>query len=309
VADHHHHGHGHVHETDDARRLGLALGLIASLMAAEIVAGIVAHSLALIADAAHMLTDAGALLLALVVLQLVRRPARGNLTFGLRRAEILSAQANGATLLVLAGLIVYGGIRHLIDPPNPSGWTMVVVAVAGAIVAAVATWVLAGASRESLNVEGAFQHVATDFVAFAATAVAGLLIVTTGFVRADGLAALFVAAVMIRSAIGLLRQSGRVLLEAAPPGMEVDEIGTALAAHAHVVEVHDLHVWELGAGFPSLSAHVLVEAGADCHGIRRELEAILRERFLIEHTTLQVDHASAKGLLGIGRPRRRNLGT
>jgi cobalt-zinc-cadmium efflux system protein len=252
-----------------------------------------------------MLTDAGALVLALVVIRLVRRPAGGNLTFGLRRAEILSAQANGATLLILAALIVYGGVRRLIEPPDASGWTMVAVALAGVVVSAAATAVLAGAGRHSLNVEGAFQHVATDFVAFAVTAIAGVVIVTTGFTRADGIAAIFVAAVMMRSAIGLLRQSGRVLLEAAPPGMEVGEIGRALVSHAHVVEVHDLHVWELGAGFPSLSAHVLVEPGADCHAIRRELEAIVRERFSIEHTTLQVDHAPSQGLLGIGRRPRR----
>jgi cobalt-zinc-cadmium efflux system protein len=300
---HHHHHHAHVDETTDARRLGLALALIAGLMAVEVVAGIVARSLALLSDAAHMLTDAGALLLALIVLRLVRRPAGGNLTFGLRRAEILSAQANGATLLVLGGMIVYEGIHRLISPPDAEGWAIVAVALAGIVVNLAALRLLAGANRESLNVEGAFQHVATDLFAFLATAAAGAVIVATGFDRADGIAALLIAAVMLRSAYGLLRDSGRVLLEAAPEGMSVDDVGNALASHPHVEEVHDLHVWELASGFPSLSAHVLVHPGDDCHGIRRELEVLLDERFGIRHTTLQVDH-SAGHLLSIGRKSR-----
>ena len=298
----HHHHHGHVDETTDARRLALALALIAGLMAVEVVAGIVASSLALLSDAAHMLTDAGALLLALIVVRLVRRPAGGNLTFGLRRAEILSAQANGATLLVLGGIIVYEAIHRLVSPPEPGGWTIVVVALLGIVVNLAALRLLAGANRESLNVEGAFQHVATDLFAFVATAIAGAVIVATGFDRADGIAALLVAAVMLRSAYGLLRDSGRILLEAAPEGMSVDEVGTVLASHPHVEEVHDLHVWELASGFTSLSAHVLVHPGDDCHGIRRELEAMLEERFGIRHTTLQVDHSAGR-LLSIGRRR------
>jgi cobalt-zinc-cadmium efflux system protein len=295
----HSHHHTHVDASTDGRRLAVALALLTGFMVVEVVAGIVADSLALLSDAAHMLTDAGALLLALVVLQLVRRPARGNLTFGLRRMEILSAQANGATLLVLAGLIVYEGIHRLVEPPPAGGWTMLVVALVGIVVNLVATGVLAGANRRSLNIEGAYQHVLTDFVAFVLTAMAGVVIIVTGFTRADGIAALFVAAIMLRSAYGLLRDSGRVLLEAAPEGMEVEEIGTVLASHPRVREVHDLHVWELASGFPSLSAHVLVAQGDDCHEVRRQLEALLSERFSIRHTTLQVDHEASHRLLSI----------
>jgi cobalt-zinc-cadmium efflux system protein len=272
-------------------------------MAAEIVAGILAHSLALLSDAAHMLTDAGALLLSIAVLRLVRRPAAGNVTFGLRRLEALSAQANAALLLVLAGLIVYGAIRRLITPPSPDGLTMVVVAVVGVVVVLLATRELAHANRESLNIEGAFQHLLTDVFAFAATAVAGLVILITGFDRADGIAALVIAAVMIRAGFGLLRASGRVLLEMAPARVDVEEVGRELARFPHVTEVHDLHVWEIGSGFLALSAHVLVDPDADCHGIRRELERVLHDRFSIEHTTLQVDHAHAELLqIGGGEP-------
>ncbi len=298
---HSHAGHAHgVEEGADARRLTIGLALIVAFMVGEVVAGILADSLALLSDAAHMLTDAGALLLSLFVLRLVRRPAQGNVTFGLRRMEVLSAQANGATLLVLAGLISFGAVRRLITPANPGGWTMVVVALAGIVVNIVATRQLAQANRESLNVEGSYQHLLTDLYAFAATAVAGVVVLTAGFDRADPIAALFVAALMVRAAVGLLRASGRVLLEMAPVGVDVEEIGRAMAGHPHVTEVHDLHVWEIGARFPALSAHVLVEQEADCHGIRRELEHVLEERFGVDHTTLQVDHDRADRLLQIG---------
>jgi len=291
----HDHAHGHTHGSgDDARRLALALALIVAFMVGEVVAGILAHSLALLSDAAHMLTDAGALALSLVVLRLAARPAGGNRTFGLRRSEILSAQANGAALLVLAGLIVYGAVRRLVSPPDARGGVMLVVALVGIGVNLVATWQLAGANRRSLNIEGSFQHLLTDLFAFIATAIAGAVILAAGWVRADPVAALFVAALMLRASWGLLRDSGRVLLDIAPSGLQVEEIGRAMAAHPGVVQVHDLHVWEVTTEFPTLSAHVLVEPGADCHGIRRELEALLRDRFGLEHTTLQVEHAPAK---------------
>lgn len=279
---------------EDARRLGLALALILAFMVGEVVAGILAHSLALLSDSAHMLTDAGALVLSLVVLRLAAQPAGGNRTFGLRRSEILSAQANGAALLVLAGLIVYGAVRRLVSPPDSHGGVILVVALVGIGVNFLATWQLAGANRQSLNVEGSFQHVLNDLYAFIATAIAGAIILATGWVRADPVAALFVAGLMLRAAWRLLHESGRVLLDIAPAGLPVNEIGTAMASHSGVVEVHDLHVWEVTTEFPSLSAHVLVEPGADCHGIRRELEGLLRDRFGLEHTTLQVEHAPAK---------------
>jgi cobalt-zinc-cadmium efflux system protein len=297
----HDHAHGVTSEAD-AKWLTIALALIVAFMAVEVVAGILAHSLALLSDAAHMLTDAGALLLSLIVIRLAARPAGGNLTFGLKRTEILSAQANGATLLVLAGLIVYEAIHRLVTPPKPGGLAILVVALVGVAVNLAATWSIARANRESMNVEGSFQHILTDLYAFIATVIAGVVILTTGFRRADAIAALLVAALMLRAAVRLLRASGRVLLEAAPEGMSVSEIGTAIAEHPHVSSVHDLHVWTIGSGFPALSAHVLVYPGDDCHAIRRDLEALIERRFAIAHTTLQVDHEGERQLLTIGRP-------
>jgi cobalt-zinc-cadmium efflux system protein len=296
-----HAGHAHAMVTagTDTRRLAVALGLILVFMVAEVVVGIVVHSLALLSDAAHMLTDAGALAVSLIVIRLVARPAKGDLTFGLKRTEILSAQANGLTLLVLAGLIVYEGISRLTSPPQPEGLPILIVALVGVGVNLAATWQLSKANRESMNIEGSFQHILTDLLAFVATAIAGGVILVTGWVRADAVAALFVAAIMLRAAYGLLRDSGRVLLEAAPEGMSVEEIGRAIAAHPHVESIHDLHVWEVSSGFPSLSAHVLVHAGDDCHAIRRQLEQTLHQRFGIDHTTLQVDHSTADRLLAL----------
>jgi cobalt-zinc-cadmium efflux system protein len=298
---------GHVHgqirgPRGSPRRLAVALGLIVAFMAVEVVVGVLAHSLALISDAGHMLTDAAALGLSIVALRLAARPARGAMTYGFRRVEVLSMQANGVTLLALACLIVYSAIGRLISPPTVSAWPVVAVALAGIVVNGAATATLAGAGRESMSVEGSFQHIVTDLFAFIATAVAGVVILLTGFQRADPLASLVVAALMLRAAVSLLRASGRVFLEAAPPGLDPQEIGRALVAQPDVVEVHDLHVWELSAGFPALSAHVLVKHEADCHAARRALQALLRERFDLDHTTLQVDHEDGGDLLELQMP-------
>jgi len=266
VAHEHAHGHGHGHHHHgpaadaDRRWLAVALGVIATFMVVEVVAGILADSLALLSDAAHMLTDAGAIAVALYAAGLAARPAAGRFTFGLGRAEILSAQANGATLLVLAGVIAVEAVRRL--------WTV------------------------------------PDLFASLAAATAGAVVLVTGFDRADAIASLLVAAVMLRSGWLLLRDAGRVLLEGAPEGVDPQAVGRALAAYPGVVEVHDLHVWEVTSGFPALAAHVLVKPGDDCHGVRRSLQAMVGERFGIEHVTLQVDHAPAGDRLLEIEPRR-----
>ena len=286
----HHHHHGHAHGESDSRRLAIALALIVGFMCVEVVVGILADSLALLSDAAHMLTDAGALALALVAIRLTRRPAAGAMTYGLGRSEIVAAAINGTTLLVLGLLFVFESVRRLIDPHPVEGAAVLIVAVVGIAVNLVATWILAGANRDSLNIEGAFQHILTDLAAFIATAVAGAVILLTGYERADGIAAMFVAVLMLRAAYYLLRESGRVFLEAAPRGLDPEAIGRRMAAQPGVTEVHDLHIWEVTSGFPAMSAHVLVGRDRDCHDARRELEAVLHDEFGIEHTTLQVDH-------------------
>ena len=300
-AGHDHTGHSHGVSADaDSRYLTIAFVLIVGLMIFQIVAGLLAHSLALLSDAAHMLTDAGALALSLIVIRYVQRPGGEFLTYGKRRAEVLSGQANGAVLLVLAALVIYESISRLLSPPEVAGLVVTIVAAAGVVVNIVAAWVLAKANRQSLNIEGSFQHILTDLYAFIGTLVAGIVILATGFDRADAIASLIVAALMLRSGIDLQRKAIRVLLEGSPAGLEPHEVGMAMAHGEHVKEVHDLHVWELAPGHPILTAHILVASDADCHAVRRSLEQMLKERFGIAHTTLQVDHAHEQ-LLSIQR--------
>lgn len=287
------HHHAAVGNPDaDARHLGAALGLILGFMVAEVVTGILVGSLALLSDAAHMVTDAGALGLGIVAMRLAARPPEGGFTYGLKRAEILSALVNGVTLVVLGGFIVVEAVRRLVSPLDVGGRAILIVALTGIAVNLLATWQVAQANRRSLNVAGSFAHILTDLYAFIGTAIAAIVILATGFNRADSIVSLFIAVLMGRAAWGLIGQAGRALMEASPVGMSPDEIGHALASHAHVANVHDLHVWEITSGFCALSAHVIVHPGDDCHAIRLELERFLRDRFGIDHTTLQVDHES-----------------
>jgi cobalt-zinc-cadmium efflux system protein len=286
-----HGGHHAGHHGGDRRWLSAALALICAFMVGEVVVGLLSGSLALLSDAAHMVTDAAAIGLALLAARMAARPPSGGFTFGLRRAEILSAQANGVTLLILSVWIGYEAITRIRQPNDVHGAAVLITALLGLAVNLVVAALIRRADRGSLNVEGAFQHVLTDLFAFIATAIAAVVILTTGFRQADPIASLFVAALMIRSGIRLVHDSGRIFLEAAPSGVDPSALGAELAALPGVVEVHDLHVWEVTSGYPAMSAHVLVVPDGDCHAVRRDIESRLREAYAIEHTTLQVDHA------------------
>ncbi|WP_328731883.1 cation diffusion facilitator family transporter [Streptomyces caniferus] len=309
----HEHGHGHglghqhgVSADADRRYLTAALALIAGFLAIEVVVGIIAGSLALISDAGHMLTDAGAILMALVAMRLAAREARGAFTYGLQRAEVVSAQVNGFTLLLLAGYFTYEGVSRLVHPVVVDGSWVIATALTGIAVNVVATWLLAKADRTSLNVEGAFQHLLNDLYAFIGTALSGVVVWLTGWNRADAVATLIVAALMAKAGWGLVREAGRIFMEAAPRGMRPDEIGAGTAALDKVVEVHDLHLWEVSSGRPSLSAHILVAPDADCHAVRQAAERLVRTSYGIRHSTLQVDHipvgVAAGSLAHCGEP-------
>jgi cobalt-zinc-cadmium efflux system protein len=298
-APHSEHDHGHdlehthgVRPGTDRRYLLIALALLVGFMLFEVVLGFLASSLALLSDAGHMLTDVGALVMALVTMRLAAAPAQGRNTFGLKRAEILSAQANGVTLVALAALFAYEAIRRIIAPPQVEGGLVLIVALVCIGVNLAATWALARANRQSLNVEGSFQHILTDLYAFIATAVAGALILLTHLNILDALASLVVAGLMLRAGIGLLRESTRVLLEAVPAGLEPERIGAALAAEPGVARVHDLHVWEVTSGFAALAAHVHVDPRATAderNALLDRLTRLLVERFQITHSTLQLE--------------------
>ena len=289
------HTHG-VSAGADTRYLSIALALIVGFMVIEVVVALTSGSLALLSDAGHMLTDAGAIGASLWAIRLSARPATGSWTFGWKRAEILSAAGNGITLLVVGALVAFEAIRRLLDPPPVQGAPVLVVALLGVVVNLAAAWVLAKANRSSLNVEGAFQHILTDLYAFVATFIAGVVIVATGFTRADAIASLVVVALMFHAAWGLLRDSGRILLEAAPAGVDLDQIRDHLRENDHVLDVHDLHVWTVTSDLPALSAHVVVDDDCFHDGhtpqLLDQMQDCLVGHFDVEHSTFQFEPAS-----------------
>ena len=272
------------------RALRLTLVLTATFTVVEVVGGLVTGSLALLADAAHMLSDNASLGIALFAAWLAGRPAGPSRTFGYRRAEILAALFNGVTLVALSIWIFIEAAERLGDPPEVEAGLMLGIAVAGLLVNLVAARILQRHSAESLNVSAALRHVFADLLGSLGVIVAALVILTTGWEYADPAVSVLIGVLVLGSSWGILRDSTQILLEGSPAGTDVQEVGRAMAEMAGVTQVHDLHVWTITSGFPALAAHVLVGRDVDCHLKRLELEAMLRERFDLEHTTLQVDH-------------------
>lgn len=287
------HRHGfpsHGSAEADRRWLSAALAVIVAFGVCEVTVGLAVGSLALLTDAGHLLTDAGALAVAIIASRISQRPARGAYTYGFTRIDAVSAQANGITLLLLAAWFGVAAVRRLFDPPDVPGGAVLAVAVIGIAVNLLAVALAAKADQDSLNVRGALAHLMTDLWAFVATAVAGAVMLLTGWVRADAVASLVVAGLMAYSGVGLVRSAGRVFLEAAPNGTDPARIGRSMASVAGVREVHDLHVWDLGAGEPALSAHLVIDASHDCHEVARAVRRVLAQTHRIVHATLQADH-------------------
>jgi len=280
------------------------LALIAGFTVVEVVAGFLTDSLALLADAGHMLGDSGALALALFAAWLASRPATPDRSFGYRRAEILAALANGLTLVAIAIWVFVEAIRRLDNPPEVLGGWMLVVALVGLVVNVVAAGILSRFAGESLNVKAALRHVFADVLGSVGVALAAVVVLTTGWDQADPLAGMAIGLLILASSWTILRDSVAILLEATPPEIDAEEVGRAMAAVEGVVEVHDLHIWTITSGFPALSAHVLVRRGGDCHGVRLQLERLLAREFDLEHTTLQVEHVGERRGLQIAPLRR-----
>lgn len=287
---------GHTHGVSgnaDTRYLTVSLALIVAFMAVEVVVAILARSLALFSDAGHMLSDAGALAASLWAIRLAARPATGAWTYGWKRAEILSAAGNGVTLLVVSGIVTFEAIRRLLSPPPVQGGPVLVIALVGVVVNVTAAWMLARANRSSLNVEGAYQHILTDVYGLVATVVAGIVIMTSGFTRADSIASLVVVALMVRAAWGLVRDSGRILLEAAPADVDLADIRSHLLDVPHVRGVHDLHVWTVTSNLPTLSAHVVIDEDCFHDGhvpqLLDQMQGCLVGHFDVEHSTFQFE--------------------
>jgi len=279
----------------------MALAVTAAYTVVEVVGGIYTGSLAVLADAVHMLSDNLAIALALAAAWLATRPATPGRSYGYKRAEVLAALANGVLLVALSIWIFVAAFQRLTDPPDVLGGWMLVIAVVGIAVNLAAGSVLYRSRAASINVEAAFRHVLADLLGSFGVLAAAVVILTTGWLQADPIVSILIGLLVLASAWTILRDSTQILLEATPRGMDATEIGRRLAGAPGVVEVHDLHVWTITSGFPALSAHVLVRPGEDCHGRRRELERLLHDEFGIEHTTLQVDHAAEGGLVEIAR--------
>jgi cobalt-zinc-cadmium efflux system protein len=281
------------------RVLAAVLGLTVAYTAIEFVGGLLTGSLALLADAAHMLSDNLALTLALIAVWLAGRPSTPERSFGYQRAEVLAALANGVLLVVLAIWIFFEAWGRFSDPPEVlAGW-VALVAVAGLGVNLASAAILERAADDSLNVRAALRHVLADAFGSAGVLAAAVVILVTGWGYADPIAGVLIALLVLASSWSVIRDSVHILLEGAPRGMDARELGRRMTDVPGVVEVHDLHIWTITSGFPALSAHVLVERGDDCHARRRELEELLLGEYGIGHTTLQVDHVAAPGLVSI----------
>jgi cobalt-zinc-cadmium efflux system protein len=272
------------------RTLGTVLALTAAITVVEVVGGVLTGSLALLADAVHMLSDNVAISLALVAIWLASRPTTPQRTFGYQRAEILAALANGVVLVALAIWIFIEAYGRFGDPPEVLGGWMLLVALVGLAGNLVAAWILTRTAHSSLNVRAALRHVVADAIGSAGVVVAALVVLGTGWRYADPVAGVLIALLVLASSWSVLRESVHILLEGTPRGIDARELAAQLTAVPGVVDVHDLHIWTITSGFTALAAHVLVEPGEDGHARRRDLELLLARDYGIEHTTLQVEH-------------------
>ncbi len=288
--------HDHVAVMGDRRSLRVALALLVGFMAVEVAVSLAAHSLALLADAGHMLTDAGAIGGSLWAMHLAQRPASPVWSYGLKRAEILAAAVNGGVLVVVAILVGVEAIGRLVRPRPVDGVAMLAVALAGVAVNLVATWVLAHAERRSLNLEGAFQHILTDLYAYLATAAAAAVIIGAGWSRADAVASLLVVVLMLRAGWRLLKAAGHILLEGTPEAVDLDAVRRHLQELPEVIAVHDLHAWTLTSAMPALTAHVVVTDDCLRDGnagrLLDHLQECLSDHFDVEHSAFQLEPAS-----------------
>ena len=294
--------HAHDHRNASYRALLAVLALTLAFTVVEFAGSFLTGSLALFADAGHMLSDTFAIGLALVAVSLARRPSTPRRSFGLQRAEILAAFVNGLVLVLVSGWIVLEAGQRLGDRPELRGGWMLAVAAMGMAVNAVAATILLRSGRESLNVEAALRHVLADLLGSAGVVVAALVIVLTGWTAIDPLVSIAIALLIVWSAWGVLRDSTAILMEETPSGIDARAVARAILDVPGVTNVHDLHVWRITSGFDALSAHVLVGRDEDCHALRRDVEAALTTRFGITHTTLQVDHDAADALIELRSP-------
>jgi cobalt-zinc-cadmium efflux system protein len=311
------HAHGHLtppvpgdplagRRAANSRRMWIALAINGAMVVAGIVGGILTDSLAVLADAGHVLSDAGAIALALFAARLASRAGGPRRTFGYQRGEVIAALVNGLALLAIAVVVAVAAINRLGDPPDVAGGGVVALGVLELAGNVAAAWVLARGDRVDVNLEAVLRHSAVDALGSLAVVVSGVLVLATGWTGADPIAGLAIAVLIVISSVRLIREPFDVLMEAAPAGVDVDRLGRAMCEVSGVVQVHELHVWTVTSGFEALAAHVVVASGDDRDRARRELEYLLRERFGIAHTTLQMEEgADETALLQVQSPLQR----
>jgi cobalt-zinc-cadmium efflux system protein len=297
--DHEGHSHAYVSPEADRRALTITLVLLVAFMAFEVTMALSSHSLALLADAGHMLADVGAIAGSFVAMRLAARPETGSHTYGMMRAEILAAAGNGITLLIVAGLVTFEAVSRLTHPSAVHGSILIVVASIGVAVNLVAAVTMSRANRRSLNIEGAYRHIVTDLYGFIGTVVAGIIIVVTGFRRADSIASLVVVLLMLKAAFELLRPAIHILLQATPDDIDLDEVRRHLLELPEVESVHDLHAWTLTSSLPILTAHVVVSdeciSSGESGRVLDHLQGCLAGHFDVAHSTLQFESAGHLG--------------
>jgi cobalt-zinc-cadmium efflux system protein len=302
-----HEGHSHgfgahaleARREDSRRRMWVALAINAALLLAEVVGGILTGSLAVLADAGHLLSDVGSIVLALIAARLASLPAAGQRTFGYQRSEVLAALVNGLLLVAVSIAIAIAAISCLSDPPGIDGAGVLALGFLGLAGNLAATLVLARGQREDINLEGVLRHSVADALGSLGVVLAGAFVLLGGSDIVDPIVGLLIAALVLTSSWRLIKEPVDVLMEAAPAGLEVDRVGEAICGEEGVRSVHDLHVWTVTAGFGAIAAHVVVAQGSDRDLIRRRLELTLREGFGIEHTTLQMEEEAEGGLLRV----------
>jgi cobalt-zinc-cadmium efflux system protein len=279
----------------------VAAAINAGLVAAGVAGGILTGSLALLADAGHVLSDLGTIGLALLATALAVRSGGARRTFGYQRSEVIAALVNGIALVAIAILIVVAAVDRLDHPPPVKGVGVVVLGLAALVGNGAATWVLARGERDDLNLEAVLRHTAADALGALGVVVSGAVILATGWRPIDPLVGIAIAGLIVASSVRIIREPIDVLMEAAPQRVDVDAVATTVCSVAGVREVHELHVWSVTAGFEALAAHVVVARGEDRDRARREIEFLLRERFGIDHTTLQMEEEARDTLLQVER--------
>lgn len=293
-ADHDHSDHDHNHAPtvtmNNERRVFMVMLLTGGFMVIEAAGGLISGSLALLADAGHMLTDTAALALSWFAFRMARKPADPKRSFGYHRFQILAAFANGMTLFAIVAWIIIEAFSRLLHPVEVQGLPMISIAAVGLVINILGFWILSRGEKENLNIRGAALHVMGDLLGSVAAIAAALIILTTGWLPIDPILSVLVALLILRSAWAIIKQSSHILLEGTPEGMDAARIGVALSGISGVTDIHDVHAWSLTNERPMVTLHAVLEDGANNNIVLAQINAVLKEKFGIDHATIQIEH-------------------